>query len=175
MVALLAVVACSEREATEVMARAERIVESDSAEALRLMEGVERSALRSDEARARYGLIYSEAYYYNYIDVDVDTLTRPMMLYYMESENHAERARAMFQHAVVAYNAGELAEAMVALTEAEKSLKRVANPKLYASVQRLKGNIYSEECLYANAYDAYVVAREAFAELGLEEHAHYLD
>ena len=175
VVALLAVVACSEREATEVMARAERIVESDSAEALRLMEGVERSALRSDEARARYGLIYSEAYYYNYIDVDVDTLTRPMMLYYMESENHAERARAMFQHAVVAYNGGELAEAMVALTEAEKSLKRVANPKLYASVQRLKGNIYSEECLYANAYDAYVVAREAFAEVGLEEHAHYLD
>lgn len=168
-------VACSSREALRSMERAEQLLEDAPEEALRVMEGVDGEALRTEEDRARYALVYSEACYYSYIDVDVDTLTLPMMRYYLESDNHAERARAMFQHAVVAYNGGELAEAIVALTEAEESLAKRANRKLEGAVQRLKGNIYSEGCLYLNAYDAYVAAREIYAELGLEEHVQFLD
>ena len=168
-------VACSSREALRSMERAEQLLEDAPEEALRVMEGVDGEALRTEEDRARYALVYSEACYYSYIDVDVDTLTQSMMRYYLESDNHAERARAMFQHAVVAYNGGELAEAIVALTEAEESLTKRANRKLEGAVQRLKGNIYSEGCLYLNAYDAYVAAREIYAELGLEEHVQFLD
>lgn len=168
-------VACSSREALRSMERAEQLLEVAPEEALRVMEGVDGEALRREEDRARYALVYSEACYYSYIDVDVDTLTQSMMRYYLESDNHAERARAMFQHAVVAYNGGELAEAIVALTEAEESLAKRANRKLEGAVQRLKGNIYSEGCLYLNAYDAYVAAREIYAELGLEEHVQFLD
>ena len=168
-------VACSSREALRSMERAEQLLEEAPEEALRVMEGVDGEALRTEEDRARYALVYSEACYYSYIDVDVDTLTQSMMRYYLESDNHAERARAMFQHAVVAYNGGELAEAIVALTEAEESLAKRANRKLEGAVQRLKGNIYSEGCLYLNAYDAYVAAREIYAELGLEEHVQFLD
>ena len=168
-------VACSSREALRSMERAEQLLKDAPEEALRVMEGVDGEALRTEEDRARYALVYSEACYYSYIDVDVDTLTQPMMRYYLESDNHAERARAMFQHAVVAYNGGELAEAIVALTEAEESLAKRANRKLEGAVQRLKGNIYSEGCLYLNAYDAYVAAREIYAELGLEEHVQFLD
>ena len=168
-------VACSSREALRSMERAEQLLEEAPEEALRVMEGVDGEALRTEEDRARYALVYSEACYYSYMDVDVDTLTQPMMRYYLESDNHAERARAMFQHAVVAYNGGELAEAIVALTEAEESLAKRANRKLEGAVQRLKGNIYSEGCLYLNAYDAYVAAREIYAELGLEEHVQFLD
>lgn len=168
-------VACSSREALRSMEQAEQLLEEAPEEALRVMEGVDGEALRTEEDRARYALVYSEACYYNYIDIDVDTLTQPMMRYYLESDNHAERARAMFQHAVVAYNGGELAEAIVALTEAEESLAKRANRKLEGAVQRLKGNIYSEGCLYLNAYDAYVAAREIYAELGLEEHVQFLD
>lgn len=168
-------VACSSRDALKSMERAEQLLEDAPEEALSVMEGVDGEALRTEEDRARYALVYSEACYYSYIDVDVDTLTQPMMRYYLESDNHAERARAMFQHAVVAYNGGELAEAIVALTEAEESLAKRANRKLEGAVQRLKGNIYSEGCLYLNAYDAYVAAREIYAELGLEEHVQFLD
>lgn len=167
--------ACSSREALRSMERAEQLLEDAPEEALRVMEGVDGEALRTEEDRARYALVYSEACYYSYKDVDVDTLTQSMMRYYLESDNHAERARAMFQHANVAYNGGELAEAMVALTEAEESLAKRANRKLEGAVQRLKGNIYSEGCLYLNAYDAYVAAREIYAELGLEEHVQFLD
>lgn len=168
-------VACSSRDALRSMERAEQLLEEAPEEALRVMEGVDGEALRTEEDRARYALVYSEACYYSYIDVDVDTLTQSMMRYYLESDDHNQRARAMFQHAVVAYNGGELAEAIVALTEAEESLAKRANRKLEGAVQRLKGNIYSEGCLYLNAYDAYVAAREIYAELGLEEHVQFLD
>ena len=168
-------VACSSREALRSIERAEQLLEDAPEEALRVMEGVDGDALRTEEDRARYALVYSEACYYSYIDVDVDTLTQSMMRYYLESDDHNQRARAMFQHAVVAYNGGELAEAIVALTEAEESLAKRANRKLEGAVQRLKGNIYSEGCLYLNAYDAYVAAREIYAELGLEEHVQFLD
>ena len=168
-------VACSSREALRSMERAEQLLEEAPEEALSVMEGVDGEALRTEEDRARYALVYSEACYYSYIDVDVDTLTQSMMRYYLESDDHNQRARAMFQHAVVAYNGGELAEAIVALTEAEESLAKRANRKLEGAVHRLKGNIYSEGCLYLNAYDAYVAAREIYAELGLEEHVQFLD
>lgn len=168
-------VACSSRDALKSIERAEQLLEDAPEEALRVMEGVDGEALRTEEDRARYALVYSEACYYSYIDVDVDTLTQSMMRYYLESDDHNQRARAMFQHAVVAYNGGELAEAIVALTEAEESLAKRANRKLEGAVQRLKGNIYSEGCLYLNAYDAYVAAREIYAELGLEEHVQFLD
>lgn len=172
---MVLMVACSSREALRSMERAEQLLEDAPEEALRVMEGVDGEALRTEEDRARYALVYSEACYYSYIDVDVDTLTQSMMRYYLESDDHNQRARAMFQHAVVAYNGGELAEAIVALTEAEESLAKRANRKLEGAVQRLKGNIYSEGCLYLNAYDAYVAAREIYAELGLEEHVQFLD
>ena len=167
--------ACSSRDALRSIERAEQLLDDTPEEALRVMEGVDGEALRTEEDMARYALVYSEACYHNYIDIDTDTLTQSMMRYYLESDNHNQRARAMFQHANVAYNGGELAEAMVALAEAEESLAKHANRKLEGSVQRLKGNIYSEGCLYLNAYDAYTAAREIYAELGLEEHVQFLD
>lgn len=174
-VCMVLMAACSSRDALKSIECAEQLLSENPEEALRTIEGVDAEALRTEEDRARYALIYSEACYYSYIDVDVDTLTQGMMRYYLESDNHPERARAMFQHALVAYNGGELAEAMVALVEAEKSLKKHTNRKLEGSVQRLKGDIYSEGCLYVNALDAYTAARDIFAELGLEEHVQFLD
>jgi tetratricopeptide (TPR) repeat protein len=152
---------------------AAQIVQQSPERALAIVEKIDPAKLRTEEDRARYALVVSEAYYYNYVDVDSDSLTMPMMRYYLESDNHAERSRAMYQHARVAYNRGELAEAMVSLMEAEESLESVENGKLYGSVQRLKGDIYSEGCLYANALEAYTAARDLYAELGYKEHVEY--
>lgn len=166
---------CSSGSTLAKIKSAGEIVESDSHRALEIVEGVDPLKLRSEHDRALYALVYSEACYYGFVDVESDTLTRPMMRYYLDSENHMERARAMYQHAAVAQRCGEFAEAMVALMEAEVSLMRVPNTKLMGLVQRLKGDIYSDGCLYANALDAYSSARGCFEELQLNEHVLYLD
>ena len=109
------VAGCSDRDALQRLEDAEKIMAAEPERALEMVESVDPTKLRTEEHRARYALIYSEACYYNYVDIESDSLTRPMMRYYLESEKHDERARAMYQHAVVAQRCGELAEAMVSL------------------------------------------------------------
>ena len=58
-------VACSSREALRSMERAEQLLEDAPEEALSVMEGVDGDALRTEEDRARYALVYSEACYYS--------------------------------------------------------------------------------------------------------------
>ena len=169
------VAGCSDRDALQRLEDAEKIMAAEPERALEMVESVDPTKLRTEEHRARYALIYSEACYYNYVDIDSDSLTLPMMRYFLESEEHDERARAMYQHAVVAQCCGELAEAMVSLMEAEESLGKVGNEKLEGLVQRLKGDIYTDGCLYANALGAYTLAREHFAKQGLEEHVVFID
>ncbi len=166
---------CSDGNVLRRLDDAERIMAAEPERALEIVEGVDLANMRTEEGRARYALIYSEACYYNYVDLESDSLTRPMMRYYLESEEHGARARAMYQHAVIAQRCGELAEAMVALMEAEESLERVPNVKLMGLVQRLKGDIYTDGCLYANAYDAYALARDYFERQSLREHVVFMD
>lgn len=166
---------CSDGDELRRLDEAEKIMEVEPQRALEIVEGVDLANMRTGKGRARYALIYSEACYYNYVDLESDSLTRPMMRYYLESEEHGERARAMYQHAVIAQRCGELAEAMVALMEAEESLERVPNVKLMGLVQRLKGDIYTDGCLYANAYDAYALARDYFERQELREHVVFMD
>lgn len=175
VIGLLVLTGCSTREAMDDIARAERIVEESPAEALSIMKRVDRSALRTDKDRAHYALVYSEAYYHNFIDIESDSLTRPMMRYYLESDDHTLRARAMYQHALVSQNIGNPAEALVALAEAETSLDKAPDVKLEGLVHRLKGYVYSEGGLYANAVEAFTVARDCFVEEGLEEHVVFMD
>ena len=168
-------VGCSAGDALQRVKDAESMIAEAPGRAWEIIADVDPALLRTEEDRARYALIYSEAGYYSYADEVSDSLTRPMMRYYLESKEHGERARAMYQHAVAAQRCGELAEAMVSLMEAEESLSKVGNERLEGLVQRLKGDIYTDGCLYANALSAYTLAREHFVKQGLEEHVAFMD
>ena len=113
----------------------------------------------------------SEVYYYNYIDIDSDSLAVPMREYYLDSDNHTERARALVQVALVAEQLGHLAEAMVALLEAETSLDYTDDTRLRGLLHRTKGDIYSDGCLFANALEEYRAAKVCFDSLALEYHS----
>lgn len=170
-VAALCFTGCSSRTAMQQVAQAEAIVESNPQEALAIVEHIDRNDICGKHNRARYTLLLSETLYHNYIDTLSDATTRPMMEYYLDSDIHDERARALYQHALVMHQKGELAEAMVMLLEAETSLQQVDNTKLKGLVHRTKGDIYNEGCLFANALESYRYARECFDALGLEYHS----
>lgn len=174
-VAAMGVGCGSEREAMERVDKAERLRIENPEEALELIRGVSLDDFRADGSRARYALVCSEVCYYNYIDIASDSLARPMMAYYLESDNHAERARALVQCALVAAGDGRLAEAMVALLEAEESIDAANDGRLRGLLYRTKGDIYSEGCLFANALEEYARAKECFAAEGLDYHCASLD
>lgn len=151
--------------------RAEQIMEQSPADALSIIEGINPDDLSGKHQHARYALIYSETLYHNFIDIESDSLTRPMADYYMSSNIHDERARALYQHALVAQNRGKLAEAMIILEEAEISLTHISNPKLQALIHRTKGDIYANGCLFMNAREAYHTAAKLFDSIGLKYHS----
>lgn len=163
--------ACSEREAMAKVERAESIMAENPEEALDIVAQVDNNDIHSKHGHARYALVYSEALYHNYIDIQSDTLVRPMMEYYMRSDRHSERARALYQYALVAHTAQREAEAMVMLSEAKESLRQAPDTKLEGLVHRAMADIYSNGCLFANALEAYAEARACFDSLGLEYHS----
>lgn len=166
--------ACSTDDAIlEEIDRAESIAEQSPKEALRIMHSINRDDIRGDKDFARYALVYSEAAYYNRIVSDNDSLAAPMVEYYLESDNHAERARALYQHALIMQAAGKMPEAMHSLLLAEESCHKINNPRLEGLIHRTKASIYSDGYLFRNAYESHSTSNECFKRANLAEHSAY--
>ena len=165
---------CStDRDILDKIYHAERIAEEHPEEALALMRGISKDDIHGDEDFARYALVYSEICYYNRIICDRDTLTSAMVDYYRDSDRHAERARAMYQHALVMEASGRTAEAMHSLMQAEESCHEIDNPRLEGLIHRNKGYIYSNDYLFKNALASHTLGKECFERAGLIEHSLY--
>lgn len=165
----------TDSQTIESMDRAESIMAEQPEEALRLIEEINPNELRRKGDKARYNLLYSEAQYHNYIDSDRDTLILPAVEYYTARNLNHEAVRALYQQALILRRQGidHLAEAMVALLEAEKRLEGIDDVKLRGLVYRTKGDIYNDGCLFANAIESYARAKECFDRIGLEYHSAY--
>ena len=178
---LVAIVACmfvavgcaTDKRSAELIAYAEEIAMELPDSALRVVQSIDPESLRGRHDRAHYKLVVAEAHYYNRLAVDRDTIAQPLFDYYIESDNHAERARALYQHALVMQAEGENARAMFSLMEAEKSLTHLDNPRLSGLVHRTKGHIYGVECLHKNALEEYQKSKEYFDKAELPIHSAY--
>ena len=165
---------CSVDSKTHKLIRhAEEIAMELPDSALRVVQSIDPESVRGKHDRAHYKLVVAEAHYYNRLAVDRDTIAQPLFDYYIESDNHAERARALYQHAIVMQAEGENARAMYSLLEAEKSLSLLDNPRLSGLVHRTKGDIYGVECLFQNALEEYQKSKEYFDKAELSFHSAY--
>lgn len=170
----VAAVGCTTDEALLArIADAERISEESPAEAVAIMRSIDRDDIYGEADNARYALVYSEALYHNGTPVDCDSLTQPMMMYYLDDDNHDERMRALYQHAIVAHAAGRNGEAMYALIEAERSFDKCHNLRCEGLIHRTKGEIYNEECMYNDALSSYQQSFDFFEEANLPSHCAY--
>ena len=178
---LVAMVACmfvavgcaTDKRSAELIAYAEEIAMELPDSALRVVQSIDPESVRGRHDRAHYKLVVAEAHYYNRLAVDRDTIAQPLFDYYIGSDNHAERARALYQHALVMQAEGENARAMFSLMEAEKSLEHLDNPRLSGLVHRTKGHIYGAECLHKNALEEYQKSKEHFDKAELSFHSAY--
>ena len=107
----------------------------------------------------------------NYTEKDVTA----MVGYYLASDCHDERARALFFSAQHSYAKGNTAEALLRLIEAEKSTQH-SHDKLYEGrIRRFMGDIYGEECLFKNALNEYTISKQCFIDADMATHALYAD
>lgn len=165
---------CSNKSAMERVEYVLQSAEQEPEAALECISSINPNQIRGARDRARYALAYSEAMYYNRIDSDCDTLVTPMKHYYLyDDKHHAERARALYQYALVKFNHQELAESLFAIEEAHKSLDEIDNLKLRGLLCRTEGYIYYNGYLYSNAYEAHCKSKEYFNLCGLLAHANH--
>ena len=167
-------VGCSTDEQTlQLIELAEQVMIDHPDSALRVIRSVDTETIRGEEDMAHYRLAMAEAMYYNRLTPNRDSIAQPLFDYYLKSDDHAMRARAMYQHALVMQSDGENAKAMYSLLEAEKSLEHVDNPRLAGLVHRTKGDVYHNECLFSLSLDEHQKAKEMFDKAGLESHSLY--
>ncbi len=93
--------------------------------------------------------------------------------YYMDSNEHEDRSRALFFCAQASYAEGNTPEALLYLIEAEKSSERCGDMAYDGRIKRMKGDIYGEDCLFANALEEYQECRESFVAADMMTHANY--
>ena len=170
---ILFLVGCSDKAALESVDYVLHNAQQEPVEALERIRSVDKNSIRGKHNRARYALAYSEALYYNRINSDCDTLVRPLFEYYHDSDNHEERARALYQYALVKYNSNQFTDALFAIEEAFESLDIVEDNKLRGLLYRIEGNIYNNELLFHNAYEAHLNSIEYFKKENLSAHSAY--
>ena len=171
---LLLLVGCSsDKRAMELVMQAESIMADSPEQALDIIESVDRSRVCGEGDNARLALVYSETLYHNYVDVYSDSLTRVAVDYYRTTKQSYLYARSLYQHALVLQRQGQdfLAEAMVALLEAEKLFSEIDDARLEGLIMRTKGDIYGDGCLFANALESYEQAKRCFDRGGMEYHS----
>ena len=174
--AVLLLIGCStDQQTMQLIERAEGVVLEHPDSALHLIRSVDADAIRGEEDMSRYRLVMAEACYYNLIVPSRDSIAEPLFEYYLDSDDHAMRARALYQHALVMQSDGENAKAMYSLLEAEKSLSHTDNHRLAGLVHRTKGDVYGDECLFSNAKAEYEKAQEIFSRIGLNYHVFYCE
>ena len=171
---VLLLVGCGSDERTmQLIGEAESVMIEHPDSALNIMCSIDPETIRGEEDVAHYRLAMAEAMYYNDVDEGCDSLTSLFYDYYLTSDDHAKRARALYQHAIVMMYNGERAKAMYSLLEAEKSFVNITGDRLIGNAYLLKGEIYVLECLFDNALESYYIALNHFKHDTLGYHIAY--
>lgn len=172
--ALLFVGCTTDKLTLQIVEEAENVMIDHPDSALKLMRSIDVETIRGEEDMAHYTLVMAEACYYNRITPNRDTIAQPLFDYYLRSDDHDKRSRALYQYALVMRSEGENARAMYSLQEAEESLAHVDNPRLAGLVHRTMGDIYHAECLFRLALEEYYEAKPLFKQAELSQHYLYV-
>lgn len=174
LLVVLLFVGCSSDERTmQLIGEAESVMIERPDSALNIIRSIDVETIHGDEDMAHYRLVLAEACYYNRVPVGRDSIAVPLFDYYVNSDDHTKRARALYQHALVMQSERENARAMYSLKEAEKSLKHIDNPRLLGLVHRSKGDLYGIECLFELSKEEYEKAAQIFKSSRLDSHYLY--
>ena len=141
ILAIVLAVSCRS-ETASILDRAEALLSDRPDSALALIESIPRDELKTNRTMARYALLKSWALDKNYIDVDVDSLTRVAVDYYSTRKNKRYRMLAWYYHALVQMDAQAYTSSIVAFEEAEQMAKELDDMYQLGLILRNKANLF---------------------------------
>ena len=154
--------ACS-KDNNEQLDAVKSLMEERPDSALCLLESMAIPEDASEDYKARYGLLLTQARYKNFIDEDNDSLIKACAEYFLKKGDSEEVSLALFQSGIIQMNAGKYGEAAVSMLRGLDISREYSLYRQQAYCARGLFKLYvhlfdgSKQVLYAKeAYEAFV-------------------
>lgn len=171
---ILIYTACNyNHDTNKKLVKAEQCIQQYPDSSLCLLNGIDARNINSQEQRARYALLYSQALDKALIDVTNDSLINIAVAYYEKKDNLEKRFLAYLYQGKVYSNARNYTRAMLSLTKAEELINNIDIPYaiglLYAKIGEIHNLLYN----YSNSLAAYTKAYQFYGQADKEAHQIY--
>ena len=156
-----------------LMDSAEAVMNANSEYAFRLMDSIDSNTIKSKRLRARYALLYSEAQRKQYIDETDDSLIMIAVNYYSDHYAPYRCYMSYYNLGCIYFNSNRLADASVALLQAEQLLDEIDDDYREGLLYTQSGNVFFYSYDFYRAESYYRKAFEKYSAAGLESHKYY--
>ena len=155
-----------------LMDGAEDVMNDAPEHSLELLDSIDSQAIRSRALNARYALLYTEAQYKCYIPSQSDSLIMIAVRYYSTGNHPEQLFRSYYCLGCIYYELGQLNDAAVALSEAERFSGNVDDFRRGLLYSQL-GVVYSESYDENRAEQCYKIAADCYCRSGKQTHWAY--
>ena len=166
--------ACSDpKHVIEPLHRAEALMNEYPDSALNLLKGIAQPELQTQEHRARYALLYSQALDKNYIDLTSDSLINIAVDYYKDRDDVRAKFLSYYYLGRIYTNANNLTQATLAYMEAEQLVDELDDDYAAGLLYEQIGLIYRSYYDFPKSLQAYQQAIEHYTKANRPFHKIY--
>ena len=163
--------ACSDpKHVIEPLHRAEALMNEYPDSALNLLKGIAQTELQTQEHRARYALLYSQALDKNFIDLTSDSLISIAVDYYKDRDDVRAKFLSYYYQGRIYTNANNLTQATLAYLEAEQLVDELGDGYAAGLLYKQIGLIYNSYYDFPKGLQAHQQAIEHFTKANKPVH-----
>ena len=164
---------CNHSPVADKLQQAEECMNEYPDSALSLLKSIGQADLQTEEHRARYALLYSQALDKNYIDVTSDSLIQVAVEYYKDKDDARSKFFSYYYLGRIYTNANELTQATLAYMEAEQLVEELDDDYAAGLLYTQLGNIYREYYDLPKALESYQLSTVHYHKAGKPLHKLY--
>jgi hypothetical protein len=150
--------------------QAEALMNEYPDSALNLLKGIAQPELQTQEHRARYALLYSQALDKNYIDLTSDSLINIAVDYYKDRDDVRAKFLSYYYQGRIYTNANNLTQATLAYLEAEQLVDELGDGYAAGLLYKQIGLIYNSYYDFPKGLQAHQQAIEHFTKANKPVH-----
>ena len=168
---LLCITACQKQSfMADKLLQAEALMNEYPDSALNLLKGIAQTELQTQEHRARYALLYSQALDKNFIDLTSDSLINIAVDYYKDRDDVRAKFLSYYYQGRIYTNANNLTQATLAYLEAEQLVDELGDGYAAGLLYKQMGLIYNSYYDFPKGLQAHQQAIEHFTKANKPVH-----